>query len=446
MGIKHLRTLLNNICEKSGVCHFGSVSDFLKSEKKRLYRNTVYTNRINNPARQMQIKQSIENKPYFVGIDASLYAARYKRVFRKIEYGFLRQIMLSLSSGMIPIYIFDGCAPEQKRKTITNRQNKKQKIRDKIENFLFPGENKPSFITELSLDELVERVNATYCNMHQDSSAKNTNIEKNEFWNKISNTDLFHSSTIKETQKNISNYLLYDNVDSSNEYKEFVRLTKKSISTDYDDIRNLKNFFDLLKIPYVTATREADDLMAFLYKEQIIQACQSDDMDMLPKGCGNVIQISSTGVLQFLLPEILQSLDLKYEQFIDLCILLGSDYYTSYLPKIKPMELYNIFKYLPNPSLESFITFYADTDPNIAKHLEHYQLVRNSFLVSDEKYSKKFWNCDIAPFSLGTIIDHLTKIGINLNKNDYNKIRLMVKNANESIQILKYSLPDESSR
>src|SRR5690606_31872537 len=99
-----------------------------------------------------------------------------------------------------------------------------------------------------------------------------------------------------------------------------------------------------LKIPYVTASGEADDLMALLYKKGIIHACQTEDMDMLPKGCGNVIQITKDGVIQYLLNEVLNKLGLDHKQFVDMCILLGSDYYNTYLPKIKPIDLYNKFK------------------------------------------------------------------------------------------------------
>jgi len=48
----------------------------------------------------------------------------------------------------------------------------------------------------------------------------------------------------------------------------------------------------------------------------------TSDMDMLPKGCSNMIQIDHNGVTQFYLPDILKTLRLTQAQFIDMCILM----------------------------------------------------------------------------------------------------------------------------
>lgn len=403
MGIKHLKMLLSQICKNSGIHYFATVNDFLKSEKTRIYKENVKN--INNPIKQLQLKKAIENKPYFIGIDACLYAARYKRVFRRIEFGFLRQIIMSLSSKIIPIYIFDGNAPNEKRKTITNRQNKKQKIRNKLDNFLLSNgkikSDNVENISNLSLEELINYIN---------------NIQNN-----ITEGDF-------NEKKTESNYLLYDNGDISNEYNEFVRLAKKSTGMDYEDIKNLKKFLDMLKIPYLTANKEADDLMALLYKKGIIQACQSDDMDMLPKGCSNVIQISNKGIHQYLLPEILKELNLNHDQFIDMCVLLGSDYYTSYLPKIKPFDLYNKFK--SNPNLENFIKIYSIDDPKIESHLENYQVAKKSFINLTEEINTNILDRKIYPFNFDNINEYLNNIGIYLDNNQYNKFSSLIKNVN----------------
>ena len=416
MGIRHLSNVLSNICKDNGIYRFKSVDDFLRKEKYALYKSTVASKKITNPLRQMQIKKTIEDKPYFVGIDACLYAARYKRVFKKIEYGFFRQIILSLSSKMIPIYVFDGNIPDQKRKTIINRQNKKRRSRSKLEDILFSSGLVPTKIdeqhevSELSVDELITHINSVYGNMIQDEN----------------------------TQKDPNDCLLYYNDTKCDEYNELIRLSKKSIGVDYEDIQNLKNFLDLIKIPYITANKEADDLMASLYNNGIIQACQSDDMDMLPKGCGSVIQITNHGVVQYSLKKILAELGMTQKQFIDFCVLLGSDYYNTYLPKVKPMELYDIFKSLPEPSLESFVEYYATFDPVITSHLEAYQKSRNSFLFLSESSDKNFLNYRLMPFNAEDILEHLTKIGINISDNLNKRIRTMIKNTNNIIAGLNY--------
>jgi hypothetical protein len=429
MGIKHLKMLLEATCKKSGIHHFSSIKNFVDSEKIRMYKNYVKQNNIHNPVKQMRIKKFVENKPYFIGIDACLYAARYKRVFKKIEVGFLRQIMLSLSAKMIPIYVFDGNAPVQKRKTILNRQLRKQKIRIKLEKNLLVNKNiKPEDISLLSLEDLVCHVNNIHHELNKDGLSMNENEKNCHKMFGSETTDLESDGSDPST-----GYLLYDSIDTSDEYNEFVRLSKKGIATGYDDLQNLKIFLDILKIPYVTASNEADDLMALLYKKGIIQACQSDDMDMLPKGCANVIQFTKEGVTQYLLSEILEELGLEHVQLVDLCILLGSDYYSVYLPKIKPVDLYDKFKSLLNPCLENFVDFYSKNDPKIELHLDAYKDVRNSFLILSEDLDKDMINYHLVPFSFEKIEKYFKKIGLQLTKTYNNKIRSMIKIVNEII-------------
>ena len=420
MGIKHLHMLLKHTCNESGIYYFPTVTSYLKSEKMRRFKEEVRTKVITNPVKQMQLKRSIEEKPYFIGIDAYLYASRYKRVFKKIEYGFLKQIMLSLSSKMIPIYVFDGNAPEQKRYTIEQRQNKKRRVREKLEELLVNSYSQyydMLHMGDLTFDELMNHIKQLQIpGAFKDDDGMEPNL--------------------------VANHLLYNSTKECDEntlemYDEIKRLSKKSISVEYDDIRNLKNFLDLLKIPYVTATEEADDLMALLYKKGIINACQSDDMDMLPKGCGNIIQISSDGVCQFILNEILECLDLTHNQFVDLCILLGSDYYKIYLPKMKAIDLYNTFKL--TPSIEDFVLIYSKIDSKIMLHLESYQNTRKSFLLSTEDFDKKLLTIKLGLFDFDTIKNYFDKIGITLDS--ANKIKSMIRPINQFILMLKQSSP-----
>jgi 5'-3' exonuclease len=107
---------------------------------------------------------------------------------------------------------------------------------------------------------------------------------------------------------------------------EKMRLEKSIIYIKRTDIENVKQFFDILSIPYLDAMGEADFLCAKLYKEGLISACLSDDMDMLALGCEKTIKFLDGKVLEFDLEHILNNLDLTYEQFVEMCILFGCDY------------------------------------------------------------------------------------------------------------------------
>lgn len=250
MGIKHLRMLLNTMCTNKGVYHFSTVDNFIMREKAKMYGEISRTVSLNNPLRQLQLKTSIKNKPYPIGIDVYLYASRYKRVFKKIEFGFFRQIMLSLSSKMIPLYIFDGVAPVSKRKTITQRQNKKQKNRDRLEKLL--EERKSMQTNSSSIDGYYSENNME--NLNFDQLVKHINQLKDKLMDNVSPASaekeylisilLDDNNEYNDTWDNVndgSSYLLYDNNDTD-QNKELIRLAKKSSSIEHDDIKNLKIF------------------------------------------------------------------------------------------------------------------------------------------------------------------------------------------------------------
>lgn len=414
MGIRRLKHLLTTVCTKndkfcSGIYHFTSVNTFLQEEKKRLYHDSIKECHVANPIKQMQLKKNINNTPYTVGIDANLYIAKYSRIFKRIEYGFLRQILLTLSSRMVPLYIFDGNPPEQKKNTINNRRNKKRKNRNKLNNLLCSKGVSKENLSCTDSTELFEHINSI-CDYLE----------------------------ILPNRINTS-HLLHDYKNSSKEYEEIIKLYKRSINVSCSDIVNLQHFLDLLKIPYVTANNEADDMLAYLYHCKIIQACQSDDMDMLPKGCGNLIQITDTGVDQYLLSEILDELKLTQNQFIDLCVLLGSDYYNAYLPKMDTVKLYNHFKSLGNPSLENFVESYSTIDPSISLHLDSYLKARKSLNIACNESLEKLPNIHLVPLSTDRIIEYLENLGMIVKNRNFSKIFLYLKNANTYINELTLS-------
>jgi 5'-3' exonuclease len=91
------------------------------------------------------------------------------------------------------------------------------------------------------------------------------------------------------------------------------------------------------------ANGEADSLCAKLYKEGFITACLSDDMDMLPLGCGKTIKFVEGKIIEFNLMKILEGLDLEHDEFIDMCILFGCDYIRTH-NKLNYNESYELIK------------------------------------------------------------------------------------------------------
>ena len=90
-----------------------------------------------------------------------------------------------------------------------------------------------------------------------------------------------------------------------------------------------KLLLDKMKIPWVDAAGEAEALCAKLYKSKYIDYCATEDLDYLVFGGSKLIKnmdVSGKNIKEINLTILLEQLEINYKQFIDLCILLGSDY------------------------------------------------------------------------------------------------------------------------
>uniref|UniRef100_A0A0A9X3W2 Flap endonuclease 1 n=1 Tax=Lygus hesperus TaxID=30085 RepID=A0A0A9X3W2_LYGHE len=102
-------------------------------------------------------------------------------------------------------------------------------------------------------------------------------------------------------------------------------------------------------VPVVEAPSEAEATCAELVKKKIVNAVATEDMDALtfgaPKLLRNVTAAASKNldIIEIDLERILVELDLTYDQFIDLCILMGCDY-TSSIRGIGPSKAYELIR------------------------------------------------------------------------------------------------------
>ena len=80
---------------------------------------------------------------------------------------------------------------------------------------------------------------------------------------------------------------------------------------------------------FISASGEADDILGLLARTNRVDAVVSTDTDMLARGVPTLIypEVPDISVLTEIHTEkILTLLDLTYEQFIDACVLMGTDY------------------------------------------------------------------------------------------------------------------------
>jgi len=106
-------------------------------------------------------------------------------------------------------------------------------------------------------------------------------------------------------------------------------LQKKAPSVSSEERDEIKQLLYATGVVFVTATGEADDLLAYLAANGQISAVISTDMDMLARGVPVLVVPETPDAMvltEISLSAVLQGLGLNYEQFVDACQLMGSDY------------------------------------------------------------------------------------------------------------------------
>ena len=198
-----------------------------------------------------------------VAIDTSIFLYRFKYKGNKLISKFFEQINRLRLHNITPIYIFDGIPPEEKKDVIISRQNKQKE-------------------KKVLMDNLEKEINET------------------------------------------------DDLEQKNKLKsELYKLDNKTIHVTKEDVQQVKYLFDLLNIKYIQAQGEADLLCSKMCSTGKVDFVISEDMDLLTSGSNLLLRdfnIYTNRATVYDLNEIITKLEISYEKFVELCIMLGCDY------------------------------------------------------------------------------------------------------------------------
>ena len=127
--------------------------------------------------------------------------------------------------------------------------------------------------------------------------------------------------------------LKLENVKTEKEKNEIQKkmsiLKSKFIRILKDDLQNVKKLMELLKIQYIEAQSEADDICAKMVIANQAWACLSEDMDLFVYGCSRIIRninLATHNCTFYNLNGILNELNLSLINFREIIILCGTDY------------------------------------------------------------------------------------------------------------------------
>jgi flap endonuclease-1 len=106
-------------------------------------------------------------------------------------------------------------------------------------------------------------------------------------------------------------------------------LKRKSTYINIKMINQVKNTLDSCGMSYIVANGEADELCAALAKTNKVAAVLSEDTDMFAYGVPVVLKYFSFvkhTVVMYETNKLLGELNLNYDEFLDICVLSGTDY------------------------------------------------------------------------------------------------------------------------
>jgi len=285
-----------------------------------------------------------------IAVDISIYMYRFACDNSLIENVYL---MLSVFRhyNIIPIFIFDGKPPLEKRELLKKRKEYKQ--------------------------------------------------EAEEEYNILKNT-LEINNDMDDSDKQ---QILY-NMDM---------LKKKFVYINKNDIEIVKNLIRFYGATYYDAPCEADELCAMLTIKEKVWACLSEDMDMFVYGCPRVIRYLSLlnhTAIMYEMKGILTNLGITQKEFREICVLSGTDYNIE--TEDNSHSLTNTLKYFKKyHRLKTKIGFYDWLMENCENYIKDYEILKkiyDMFDLSQNHYNIKIFekirivNGDIMKYEINNIL------------------------------------------
>lgn len=228
-----------------------------------------------------------------VAIDISLYLFKYKAVFgEKWLASFLEMICCLRRNEVHPVFIFDGKAPQEKKKEQDARKEQRDKLKSRLS----------------TLEQDLE--------IYKTSGKMSETLQ--EFYTKIEHEKPMR--LLGKPSRNVSVNMIENELEKLRSYN--IGITKK-------DIETLKEMLDILKIPNLVAPGEAEAYASKLCLNGIVDMVLSEDTDVLVYGTPiflTKLNVSTGMVTEIAFENVLKELEMTHAEFVDLCILCGSDY------------------------------------------------------------------------------------------------------------------------
>ena len=245
-----------------------------------------------------------------IAIDISVYLFMYKTIFgdRWLD-AFLNLICCLRKNEVHCVFIYDGKSPPEKELEKQKRKSSRDKQEEKIR----------------IIEQAIESYHQTF------------NVEEILY-------EIIKKKTSPLRQRLLRDTKLAFDIKICERYvakkkAQIVHLSDK-------DFKVSKALFSILGIPYFISPSEGETLCAQLSLNGKIFGVLSEDTDILAYGTGvflTKINTSAETVIEIRIENILSALSLHQAQFLDLCIMCGTDY-NSNIFRIGPEKAFKLLQ------------------------------------------------------------------------------------------------------
>jgi flap endonuclease-1 len=213
------------------------------------------------------------------------------------------------------------------------------------------------------------------------------------------------SYTLKNRKKNRKKAI--ERMENEQNEEERIKLFKRSVVVTATQLNECKEILKLMGLPVVDSVEEADSTCAYLVKNNLAYATASEDMDILTFGSTRLVRNltskkNKNKIMEISLNKILEDLDINYDQFIEICILLGCDY-SDTIKGIGYKRAYSLIKKYGN--IENF--------------LKNEPKVQSGYF----KITEYFYHKESKDYFLNAPVGKILKKDLKWKKPSYNKLR-----------------------
>jgi flap endonuclease-1 len=253
-----------------------------------------------------------------IAVDTSLYMCKFKAVAGDRWLSeFVRLVYTLRANDIHCLFVYDTKSPPEKTQEKQRRRDTREKSENKIEEII----------------DILDRYNLS------NTLEEKEKIILMDFQKQRKITTPVRLLLAQEHKEELNIRALQQEVE---------KIRKQHFSISPEDFEKTKKLFKILDVHYILAPMEAETTCADLCKRGIVDAVLSEDTDVLAYGCPMFLCKISTnkGVgtcTRINFKVLLEEMELSEQQFLDFCIMCGTDYNHN-IPKIGSVTAYRLIK------------------------------------------------------------------------------------------------------